>query len=84
MRSARFNRKYSGSHSKESSTSKEPKMPKIFKSSSSPESPKLKTLYSPNTRRPASIKEHDDSNIIKGYPSSKMSILDLPDLSPGI
>jgi hypothetical protein len=82
--SARFNRKYSGSHSKKSSTSKEPKMPKIFKSSSSPERPKLETLYSPNKGSPAIIKEHEDSNIIKDNPSSKMSIWGSPDLSQGI
>jgi hypothetical protein len=83
-RSARFNRKYSGSHSKKSSTSKEPKMPKIFKSSSSPERPKLETLYSSNKGSPAIIKEHEDSNINKGNPSSKMSIWGSPDLSQGI
>jgi hypothetical protein len=71
-RSARFSRKYSGSHSKKSSTSKEPKMPEIFKSSSSPERPKLETLYSPNKGSPAIIKQHEDSHIIKGNPSSKM------------
>jgi hypothetical protein len=59
-------------------------MPKIFKSSSSPERPKLETLYSPNKGSPAIINEHEDSNIIKGNPSSKMSIWGSLDLSPGI
>jgi hypothetical protein len=59
--SSRLNRKYPGIHSRKSSTSTEAKTPKIVKSSSSTEKPKLETLYSHNKGSPKVIKSHEDS-----------------------
>jgi hypothetical protein len=75
-RSSRLNRKHPFSHSRKSSTSTEAKMPKIVKSSSSTENPKLETLYSPNKGSPKVIKSHEDSDNSnnKSKSSSKMSI----------
>jgi hypothetical protein len=78
------NRKHPDSHSRKSSTSMEAKMPKIVKSSSSTEKPKLETLYSPNKGSPEVIKYHEDSENCKSKSSSKMSFWGLPDLYPGI
>jgi hypothetical protein len=60
-RSSRLNRQHPGIHSRKSSTSKEAELPKIFKSSSSTEEPKLETLYSPNESSLDVIKTHGDS-----------------------
>jgi hypothetical protein len=83
---SRLNRKNPGIHSRKSSTSMEAKMPKIVKSYSSTENPKLETLYSPNKTSPKVIKSHEDSenSINKTKSSSKMSFWGSPDLSPGI
>jgi hypothetical protein len=61
-------------------------MPKIVKSSSSTEMPKLETLYIPNKGSHKAIKSHEDSENIKNKrkSSSKMSFWGSPDLSPGI
>jgi hypothetical protein len=61
-------------------------MPKIVKSSSSTEKPKLETLYSPNKSSPKVIKSHEDSenSNSKSKSSSKMSFWSSPDLLPGI
>jgi hypothetical protein len=85
-RSSRLNRKHPGSHSRKLSTSTEAKMPKIVKSSSSTENAKLETLYSPSEGSPKVIKSQKDSENSKNKSksSSKMSILDSPDVSPGI
>jgi hypothetical protein len=45
--SSRLNRKHPGSHSRKFSIPTEAKMPKIFKSSSSTEKPKVEKLYIP-------------------------------------
>jgi hypothetical protein len=55
-------------------------MPKIFKSSSTPEIPKLETVYRSTKGSYAVIKDHEYSNIIKGNASSKMSFWGSPDL----
>jgi hypothetical protein len=83
-RSSRLNRKYTGSYSRRSSISRETKMPKIVRSSSSTEMPKLETLYSPNKGSPTVIKVHEDNDNSKSKLSSKMSFWGSPDLSPGI
>jgi hypothetical protein len=83
-RSSRLNRKYQGGHAKRSVSSKDSKMPKIVKSSSSTEKPKLETLHSPNQGNPAVIKSHEDSDNSKSKSSSKVSFWGSPDLSPGI
>jgi hypothetical protein len=61
-------------------------MPKIVKSSSSKEKPKLEILYSHNKGSPKVIKSHEDSDNSnnKSKSSSKMSFWGSPDLSPGI
>jgi hypothetical protein len=58
-------------------------MLKIVKSSSSTETPKLKTLYSPNKGSPKVIKSHEDCENSKNKTksSSKMSFWNSPDLS---
>jgi hypothetical protein len=85
-RSSRLNRKHTGSHSRNSSTSTEPKLPTIVKSSSSTEEAKLESLYSPNKGSPKVIKSHEDSenSNIKSKSSSKMSFWGSPDLPPDI
>ena len=67
-----------------SNSSKEPKMPRIIKSSSSIEKPKLETLQSSNKRRPKVIKSHEDSASSNSKSSSKASFWGSPDLSSGI
>jgi hypothetical protein len=47
---SRLNRKHPGSYSRKPSTSTEAKLPKIIKSSSFTENPKLEILYSPNKK----------------------------------
>jgi hypothetical protein len=85
-RSSKLNRKYSGSHSRKSSTSTEAKMLKIVKSSSSTEKAKLETLYTPKKGSPKVIKSHEDSDNSnnKSKLSSKMSFWGSPELYPGI
>jgi hypothetical protein len=83
-RSSRLNRKLQGCHSKKSNSSKDSKMPKIIKSSSSTENPKLETLHSSNMRSPTVIKIHGDSDNSRSKSSSKVSFWKYPDLSPGI
>jgi hypothetical protein len=60
-RSSRLNRKNPGGHSRHSCTSTEAKVPKIVKSFSFTEKPKLETLYSRNKGSPKVIKNHEDS-----------------------
>jgi hypothetical protein len=83
QRSSRLNRKHPGSHSRKYSTSTEPKMPKIVKSSSSTEKAKLETLYRPNKGSPKVIKSHKDNENRnnKSKSSSEMSVWGSPDLS---
>ena len=83
-RSSRLNRKYQGGQSKKSDSSKDSKMPKIIKSSSSYEQPKLETLQSPIKRSPTVVKSHEESDNSKSKSSSKISFWGSPDLSPGI
>jgi hypothetical protein len=61
-------------------------LPKIVKSSSSAENPKLETLYSPNKGSPKVIKSHEDSDNSNNTSKllSEMSFWGSPDLSPGI
>jgi hypothetical protein len=66
------------------SSSKDSKMPKIIKSSTSTEKPKLETLYSPTKSSPKVIKSHEDSDNSKSKSSSKVSFWGSPDISPGI
>ena len=84
IRSYRKNRKHQGGHAKRFVTSKDSKMPKIFKSSSSTGKPKLETLHSPNQGNPAVIKSHEDSDSSKSKSSFKVSFWGSPDLFPGI
>jgi hypothetical protein len=81
-----LNRKHPGIHSRKYSTSTEAKLPKIFKSSSSSEKPKLEILYSPNKGSPKIIKNHENSEKSnnKSKSSSKMSFWGSPDSYPGI
>jgi hypothetical protein len=72
-RSSRLNRKHTGSHSREYSTSTEAKMPKIVKSSSSTEETILEILYNPNKGSPKVIKSHEDCENNKSKSSSKIS-----------
>ena len=67
-----------------SNSSKEPKMPRIIKSSSYIEKPKLETLQSSNKRRPKVIKSHEDSDSSKSKSSSKASFWGSQDFSSGI
>jgi hypothetical protein len=85
-RSSRLNRKHPDSHSRNSSTSKEAKMPKIVKSSSSTEKAKLEALYSPNKGSLKVIKSHEDSENSNNQrkSSSKMYFWGSTDLSHGI
>ena len=83
-RSSRLNRKHQEAHSKISNTSRDPKMPRIIKSSSSIEKPKLETLHSSNKRISKAIKSHEDSDSSKSKSSSKTSFWGSPDLSSGI
>jgi hypothetical protein len=71
--SSRLNRKYPGSYSKRSSTSKQTKMPKIVKSSPSTEMPKLESLYSPSKSSPTVIKGHEENDNSKNKLSSRVS-----------
>jgi hypothetical protein len=84
-RSYRLIRKHPGSHSRNSYTPAEAKMPKIVKSSSSTETAKLETLYSPNKISSKVIKSHEESENSNNQSksSSKMSFWASPDLSPG-
>jgi hypothetical protein len=85
QRSSRLNRKHPGSHSRNSPTSTEAKMPKIVKSSSSTEKYKLEKLYSPNKGTPKVIKINEDSENSnnKSKSSSIMSFWVSSDSSPG-
>jgi hypothetical protein len=85
-RSSRLSKKHPGSHSRKSFTSTETKMPKIVKSYSSTEEPKLETLYSPNKGGSKVIKSHEDSENSNNQSKSsyKMSFWGSPDLSLGI
>jgi hypothetical protein len=82
--SSRLNRKFQGDYSKKSNSSKNSKMPKIIKSSTSTEKPKLETLHSPTKRSPTVIDSHEDSDSSKSKSSAKVSFWGSPDLSPGI
>jgi hypothetical protein len=85
-RSSRLNKKHPGSHSRKSYTSTQAKLPKIVKSSSSTEKPKLETLYSPNKGSPKIIKNHEDSEDSNNTSKSsyKMFFWGSPDSSPVI
>jgi hypothetical protein len=65
-------------------TSKDVKMPKIFKSPSSSQKQKLDLLQSPKKNNPTVTKSHEDSHSIKCNSSSKKSFWGSPDISSGI
>jgi hypothetical protein len=65
-------------------TSKDVKIPKIVKSPSSSQKPKLDILHNPKKGNPTVIKSHDDSHSNKSKSSSKKSFWGSPDILPGI
>jgi hypothetical protein len=60
-----------------SNSSKDPKRPRIIKSSCSIEKPKLETLHIPNKRSPTAIKSHEESDSSKSKLSLKCHFGDL-------